>query len=104
MCFHGTQGWQLIVQPAAPELVAVVVQEVAGKPLDGFLDVYRRDKRSVTEVHADMLAKTRRCEGCSGQPAEPCDSRELHHAAGKLSRKCLPRTLLCAARRSAPGA
>lgn len=33
--------------------------EVAGRPLSDFIDLYRRDKRSVDEVHAELLAKVR---------------------------------------------
>ncbi len=32
---------------------------MAGRPLSDLIDLYRRDKRSVGEVHAELLAKVR---------------------------------------------
>lgn len=32
-----------------------------GRPLSDFVDAYRRDTRSVAELQADLVAKTRRC-------------------------------------------
>ncbi|KAL4422853.1 hypothetical protein ABPG75_009050 [Micractinium tetrahymenae] len=39
--------------------------EVAGRPLSDFLDAYRRDGRSVAEVQADLVARTRSKQGAS---------------------------------------
>ena len=38
---------------------------MAGQPLSAFLDAYRRYARPVAEVHAELVAKTRRW-GCAG--------------------------------------